>query len=127
MANKREGQNTVSPYLVVNGARKQIEFLENVFGGVETFCSARPDGAIMHAEVRIGDSKVMIGDANDNAKPRRATCYVYVNDVDAVYQRGLDAGAQSLSAPEDKPYGERNAGFEDAWGNYWWVGRPTQG
>ena len=124
MSKKREELRTVTPYLVVNGARKQIEFLERVFGAVETFCSANPDGAIMHAEVRIGDSIVMIGDANDNAKARRATCYLYVDDVDATYRRGIEAGAQSLSVPEDKPYGERNAGFEDAWGNYWWVGWP---
>src|SRR6185503_32402 len=124
MNKNREGLHTVTPYLVVNGAQKQIEFLERVFQATETLRSTSPEGAIMHAEVRIGDSTVMIGEANDNAKARRATCYLYVDDVDGSYRRGIEAGAKSLSEPEDKPYGERNAGFEDAWGNYWWVGCP---
>jgi PhnB protein len=124
MSPGREGLHTVNPYLVVNGAAGQIEFLERVFDAKEAFRHANPDGPIMHAEVRIGDSIVMIGDANQNAKARPATCYLYVDDVDAIYRRGIEAGARSLSEPEDKPYGERNAGFEDPWGNYWWVGRP---
>jgi uncharacterized glyoxalase superfamily protein PhnB len=124
MSKKREGLHTVTPYLVVNGAQKQIEFLERVFDAAEALRSTGPDGAIMHAEVRIGDSTIMIGEANENAKARRATCYLYVDDVDRSYRRGIEAGAKSLSQPEDKPYGERNAGFEDPWGNYWWVGCP---
>jgi PhnB protein len=121
---KPEGYTNVSLYLVVTEAAKQIDFLKQVFGAPEKCRHTSPDGEIQHAEVQIGDSTVMIGQAGGPWKPRQTTSYVYVDDVDSVYRRALQAGAKSINEPEDKPYGDRNAGFEDAWGNYWWIGTP---
>jgi PhnB protein len=83
---------------------------------------SRPDGTIAHAEVRIGDSAVMMGEPMGEQQPRPATLYLYVNDTDAVYQRALQAGATSLMEPADQFYGDRNAGVQDVFGNYWWIG-----
>jgi PhnB protein len=120
----REGYTNVSPYLVVSDAEKQIDFLKRVFNAPEKLRHADPQGRVIHAEVAIGDSTVMIGGANEQFKPRQNMCYVYLDDVDAVYRRALEAGAKPVAEPEDKPYGDRTAGFDDAWGNTWWIGTP---
>ena len=79
----------------------------------------------MHAELTVGDSLVMIGQANGQWKAVSAALYLWLPDVDALYARALDAGATSQSAPEDKPYGHRNAGVVDANGVTWWIGSPV--
>ncbi|MBO0729570.1 MAG: VOC family protein, partial [Acidimicrobiaceae bacterium] len=81
----------------------------------------KPDGSVGHAEVRIGDSVIMLSEATDRFPQGRSAAYVYVDDVDAVFQRALAAGAQSLSEPSDKFYGNREAGVSDAFGNIWWI------
>lgn len=121
---KREGYTNVSLYLVVADAEKQIDFLIRVFAAPEKARHVDSDGRIMHAEVTIGDSTVMIGQQTDQWKARYNTCYVYLDDVDSTYRLALEAGAKSIGEPEDKPYGDRTAGFEDPWGNYWWIGTP---
>ena len=80
----------------------------------------------MHAELTVGDSLVMIGQANGQWKALSAALYLWVPDVDALYARALDAGATSQSAPEDKPYGHRNAGVVDANGITWWIAAPVK-
>ena len=81
----------------------------------------RPDGTIMHAEVRIGDSLVMMGEPMGDGQPLFGSLYLYVHDVDAVYKRALQAGATSTSEPADQFYGDRSAGIKDPVGNQWWI------
>ena len=125
MANN-DSYRTVTPYLVVSDADAELRFLETAFGGAEVTCSRNPDNTVMHAEVTIGDSLIMLGQAGGQWTPRTAALYLWVKDVDATYARALDAGAQSESAPEDKPYGHRNAGVIDRNGVTWWIGAPVK-
>jgi PhnB protein len=107
---------------VVTGVPKLIDFLKQAFGAQEHGeRHSRPDGTVMHAEVLIGDSYLMLGEATDQYPPMPGCFYLYVPDVDAVYRRAMEAGATLISAPEDKPYGDRNAGVRDSSGNQWWI------
>jgi PhnB protein len=116
-----EGYQQVIPYLVVDGAEKVIEFLKQTFHAKEMLRMAGPDGKIGHTELRIGDCVVMLSDARDPWKPMPAMIMVYTEDVDAVYQRALQAGATSVSEPKDQFYGDRSAGVADPCGNQWWI------
>jgi PhnB protein len=116
-----EGLHTVTPYLRVEGAAKLIEFLKQTFGAGEEYRAYRPDGGIMHAQVRIGNSSVMLADATSESPPQQVTLYVFLEDTDATYRRALDAGGVSLREPADQFYGDRNAGVRDPWGNEWWI------
>jgi uncharacterized glyoxalase superfamily protein PhnB len=123
----RNGFHTVTPYLVAQDADGLIEFVKRVFDATELSRSIGSAGG-RHAEVRIGDSMVMIGGGTAtgawNGEPMPAMLYLYMPDVDAVYARALAAGAISLAAPADQPYGERSAGVQDPFGNQWYVGAP---
>ena len=92
---KPEGYTSVSPYLVVNGAADAIAFLQRVFGAVELRRFADGSGRLMHAEVRLDDTVVMLGDSAEGWPPQPCHVHVYVSDVDAVYRRALEAGAES--------------------------------
>ncbi len=116
-----EGYHTVTPYLVVNNVAELIEFLKRTFGAEERELLSTPDGGIMHAEVMIGDSVVMMGEPSDESEVIPALLYLYVDDCDAVYERALEAGATSLREPEDQFYGDRSAAVDDAFGNHWWL------
>ena len=113
--------HTVTPYLTVQGVPKLIDFVKRVFDATELERMSRPDGTIGHAEVRIGDSVVMMGEARGESTPMPGTLYVYVSDTDAVYKRALEAGAASLMEPADQFYGDRNAAVRDPVGNHWWI------
>lgn len=115
------GFHSVTPYLTVQGVPALIDFLKGAFGATEVHRHTLPDGSIMHAQVRIGDSPVMMGEAHGQWPPLPASLYVYVEDVDATYRRALEAGAQSLVAPHDEFYGDRMSGVKDPVGNYWWI------
>lgn len=118
-----EGYHTISPYLVVDGAEKIISFMKEAFGAqVVHEPTMRPDGKIMHAELRIGDSMIMIADSSERAKATSVTLYLYVPDADAVYQKALKAGATSLMEPADQFYGDRSGGVTDPAGNRWFIG-----
>ena len=80
-----------------------------------------PNGKVVHAEVKIGDSIVMMGEANNDFKPMPGKIHLYIDGVDAVYKRALDAGAISLREPTDQFYGDRMAGVKDKSGNEWWI------
>jgi uncharacterized glyoxalase superfamily protein PhnB len=80
-----------------------------------------PEGDVRHAEIQIGDSRVMLGEASDQWKPMPAMLYVYVEDTDAVYRRAIAAGGQSLREPTTEFYGDRSAGVQDPAGNLWWI------
>jgi len=111
----------VNPYIVVDGAERLIDFLVEVFGGVEQGRSLRPDGRIEHGDVRIGDSLVMLSEASEAYPARPCVHFVYVDDVDATYRAGLAAGATSILAPTDQSWGDRCCGFVDPFDNRWWV------
>jgi PhnB protein len=116
-----EGYRTVTPYLIVRDAGSLINFLKQVFDATETQRFQQPDGGIMHAEVRIGDSVVMMADANEANPPMPGMLQIYLEDTDAAYRRALAAGATSVREPEDQFYGDRTAGVRDAFGNQWWI------
>lgn len=119
---KPAGHNAVSPYLLVTDARAMLGFLQATFGAEELHRKARADGSVMHAEVRIDDSVVMLGERPDGREPVHCSTHVYVPDVDACHAAGIAAGAYSVSPPTDQPYGDRSAGLRDPQGHLWWIG-----
>jgi PhnB protein len=122
-----EGYHTLTPYLVADGAEKVISFMKDAFGAravIEPMM--RPDGKIMHAEFKIGDSVVMIADASERAKATSTMLHVYVPDVDAVYQKALKAGATSVMEPANMFYGDRSSGVRDPAGNQWHIGTHVE-
>lgn len=117
----REGFRTITPYLVVREALELIEFVKRAFAAEGQVLGTGSGGGI-HAEFRIGDSMVMIGGgAALEQTPMPTALHYYVPDVDAVYRRALDAGAQSLVEPSDRPYGDREAAIRDVAGNTWYI------
>jgi PhnB protein len=105
MADTKDTYRTVTPYLVVDDADRVLTFLKQAFGATVALCHRNADGTVAHAEIQIGDSLVMLGQAGGQWRARTASFYLWVDDVDETYRRALDAGATSESAPEDKPYG----------------------
>ena len=119
---KPNGYPTVSPYLIAAGAQRVIDFLKQTFGATELRRYAMPDGSIMHVEVSIGDSVVMLGDAGDGWPAVPSHLPVYVEDVDATYRRALESGGVSVQAPERKGEDpDRRGGVKDPAGNTWWI------
>jgi PhnB protein len=116
-----EGYHTVTPYLIVEGAQKLIDFLKQGFDAAERFSMPGPDGKIGHAEVQIGNSVVMLADASPRWKSTKTMLYLYVEDVDAVYKKAVAAGGKAVMEPANQFYGDRSAGVEDAFGNYWGI------
>jgi len=118
---KPAGYSTISPYLVVDGASRSIEFLTQVLGAQELRRFAAPDGKVRHAEVRLGDSVLMIGDCADGWPPVGAHVHVYVEDVDETYRRALAAGAESVQEPAQRGDEDKRGGVKDAGGTTWWI------
>jgi uncharacterized glyoxalase superfamily protein PhnB len=117
-----EGYHTVTPYLTVRNAPKVIEFLKQAFGGkLSHDAIKRPDGSIMHAQIIIGDSRVMIAEESETAKATVSSLYIYVPDVDRVYQQALKAGGSNVMEPMDMFYGDRSGGVRDPSGNSWFI------
>ena len=119
---KPDGYTSVSPYLIVDGASATIDFLRRVFGADEIRRFADPAGRVMHAEVRIDDTVVMIADGVDGWPPVPSHVHVYVRDVDATYRRALEAGATSVQEPVKKEDPDKRGGVKDAGGTTWWIG-----
>jgi PhnB protein len=116
-----DGYHAVTPYLVVEGVDRCLQFMSAAFGAQEKLRMPRADGSIGHAETRIGDSLVMLGEAGGDNPPMPATLHLYVEDCDATYRRALEAGGTSLREPTDQFYGDRMAGVRDPAGNCWWI------
>ena len=116
-----DGFHAVTPYLFTQDAARLIEFLEAAFNGELTARETRPDGAIMHATMRVGDSMLMLADAMSPFGPMPASIYLYVRDSDAVYNSALNAGGVSVFPVMALPSGERYGGVKDPCGNIWWV------
>lgn len=115
----RPDHQTITPYLTVKRAEQLVEFVKQAFGANEVFRTIGSAGGL-HAEVTIGDSKLMIGGYEAVAEIPTAL-HVYVPDADAAYQRALAAGATSVEEPVDQFYGDREAGVKDPTGNVWWI------
>ncbi len=116
-----EGLRSVTPYLHPRGAARMIDFLQRAFGAEETFRAQSPDGVIHHATVRLGDSTIEMGEAHGQAQPMPTTFFMYVDDVDGLYRRAVEAGAASQMEPADQPYGDRVAGVTDPFDNVWYI------
>jgi PhnB protein len=117
----REGFHTVTPYLIVNNAEAMIDFVKAAFNAVELFRSPGSAGGI-HAEVEIGNSRVMIGgSAKIPIEMTHSTLYLYVENVDELYSQAVKAGGIGIQEPTDQPYGDRNAHIKDPFGNSWYI------
>ena len=117
-----DGYHTVTPYLVVPDVAQLSAFLVRALGAKETYRKTQPDGTVNHAEIRIGNSMVMMGHASKQYPPMPAMLYLYVEDVDALYRQAVAAGGVSLREPTDQDYGDRSGGISDPFGNQWWIG-----
>ena len=117
------GYHTVTPYLVSTDVERLLGFCKQAFGAEERECLRGGDGRIVHAEARLGDSIVMMGQERqeEDSRAYEARLYVYVPDVDATFARALEAGATSVREPADQFYGDRSGGLRDPLGNEWWV------
>jgi PhnB protein len=116
-----KGYHSVTPYLTVADADQLMRFVKDAFGAQEVLAHRGPDGFIVHAEAKIGDSIVMMGRARGDMQPRASTLYLYVPDTDLVYHAAVNAGGKSLREPADQFYGDRTAAVEDPCGNQWYV------
>ena len=114
-----DGYHTVTPYLAVQEAATLIEFLKQGFEAEEICRILHPEGGIMHAEVKIGDSIIMVGEARGEFKPMPSSIYLYVENTDATYDRVLKAGGTSIMEPKDEFWGDRHASVKDPSGNHW--------
>lgn len=115
-----EGFGTVTSGFRAAGAKQLVEFLEKAFGAVHV------SGGMEHAEIRVGETMIELGEPHGQWGPTRGAFHVFVSDCDAVYAEALRAGATSIWPPEDKPYGERSGGVTDAWGNHWYIAEPIK-
>jgi len=115
------GYHTITPYISVPDAEKIMEFMKKAFNAVENYRMAGPGGKIAHAELTIGDSKLMIGTVRDGQPVALAHIYLYVEDVDKVYRQALDAGGISVSEPTNMFYGDRHGAVKDSAGNSWYI------
>lgn len=121
--------NSVTPYLVVKGATQAIEYYKQVFGATETVRMNGPDGTVGHAELKIGNSHIMLADENPSMGQGHASAasiggspvslYVYLPDVDKVVQRAAELGAKILKPVQDQFYGDRNGFIQDPFGHLW--------
>ncbi len=116
-----EGFRTLTPFLVVKGAEQIIDFLKNAFDAREHSIHRLPDGSIMHAEIQIGDSMLMMSEASDKFPAMPGLLHIYTEDTDGWYKKAIDAGGISLREPTDEFYGDRSCGIKDAAGNQWWI------
>ena len=123
-----EGYHSITPYLVCKGAAKAIEFYTRAFGAKEFVRMPGPEGRIMHAEVKIGDSVLMLADENPErgavapqtgTLARSASIMFYTDDVDATFKRALELGASSIQTPTDMFWGDRMGNLMDPFGHQW--------
>jgi PhnB protein len=129
-----EGYHTATPYLIVNGAARAIEFYKKAFGATELMRMPGPDGKIGHAEIRIGDSPIMLADESPQMGARSPQSFggspvsilLYVEDVDTIFNQAVNAGAKVQKPVADQFYGDRMGGVEDPFGHVWYVATHTE-
>ena len=119
---KPEGYPSISPYVMVQGGQRLIDFLAAAFGGIQLRRFDRSDGGVMHAEVRIDDSVIMLAEASEGWRAFPIWLHLYVPDVDATYRRAIQAGGMSVQEPQQKAGDpDRRGGVKDPAGNTWWI------
>ncbi|HEX6042530.1 VOC family protein [Longimicrobium sp.] len=118
---KPAGYTDAAPYLIVDGAARTIDFLVQVFGAERLRRFDDPEGGVRHAEVRVGDTVVMLADGGEGYPPQPAHVHVYVPDVDDAYRRALEAGGESVRPPERGDDPDRRGGVRDPGGTTWWI------
>jgi PhnB protein len=124
-----EGYHSVTPYLCVKGANQAIEFYKKAFGATEVTRLQQPDGSIAHAEIQIGDSRIMLTEDAPQMQFRSPDAlggspvllHLYVEDADATYARAVAAGAQPVRPVQDQFYGDRGGGVKDPFGHSWFL------
>ncbi|AJD47456.1 Glyoxalase/bleomycin resistance protein/dioxygenase [Isoalcanivorax pacificus W11-5] len=126
MAFKPDGYTSVAPYLVLQDAQGTIDFLVKVFAAERLRIVRRDDDTILHGEVRIDDTVIMLADGQKDWPAIHSHVHIYVRDVDDVYARAIAAGAESVQAPMQKKDPDRRGGFRDAGGTTWWVAQQTK-
>jgi PhnB protein len=114
-----DGYHTVTPFINVKGVAKVIDFLKAAFGAEEIMRMPGPNGVVMHAEVSIGNSRLMLGEPMQTNTPSSSYFYLYVNDADSMYKRAVKAGATSQIPPADQFWGDRMGTVTDPFGNTW--------
>ncbi len=120
---KPNGYNSVSPYFVVDGAKKLIDLLVRIFDAEELRKYDMPDGTIMHAEIKIDDSVLMFGNSSDKFPPNKLLTHIYVPNVDNVFQKAIDLGCEPLEKPKEREGDpDRRGSFKDFAGNVWSIG-----
>jgi PhnB protein len=121
-----EGYHSINSFLIVQGAEKLIQFLQQTFDGKLEESVEGPDGRIAHAELTVGDSIIMMADATPKYAATAVHLYVYLENVDLTFKRALEAGASLVQEPADQFYGDRTAGVKDPTGNYWWIAQHVE-
>ncbi len=124
-----DGYHTVTPYLIIKGAAAAIDFYKRAFGAIELFRMGGPEGKVGHAEIKIGDSPIMLADENPEMgalSPQTIggtpmSIMLYVEDVDAVFNQAIAAGAEQIRPVADQFYGDRTGGLKDPFGFQWWI------
>ncbi|MFN6944204.1 MAG: VOC family protein [Cytophagaceae bacterium] len=120
---KPTNYNSVSPYFIVNGAQKFIDLMVEVFGAKELRRYDMPDGTIMHTEIQIDDSVIMLGDSSDKFPPVQLVMHVYVPNVDEIFDKAVKAGCEVVEKPKEREGDpDRRATFKDFAGNIWSIG-----
>lgn len=117
----RAGFHTVTPYLLPAGADRLIQFVKDAFHAEEILRVPRPDGTVLHSQLRIGDSMIEMADPQPPFPAMPAAIHLYVPNADEVYARALHAGGTSLHPMTDQPYGDREGGVQDPLGNHWYI------
>ena len=124
------GYHTLTPYLMINGAAEALKFYKRAFGAMELYKMDTPGGKIGHAEIQIGDSRIMMADECGEESPFRAPqassgspvgLHLYVKDVDALFAQAVDAGAKVIKPVQDQFYGDRTGALQDPFGHVWFV------
>jgi len=115
-----ENYQAVMPYLIVKNAAQFISFMQTVFNATETYKAMRDEHTIMHAEIMIDGSTIMLADSTDVYGVRNAGMFIYVDDADETFKRAIDNGASVVNEMADQSYG-RSGGIKDPFGNTWWV------
>jgi PhnB protein len=116
-----EGYNNVIPFFVCTNTQSVIDFAEKTFGAKVDDISKGEDGTIYHATLHIRDSAIMMSEGSEKWPAMPAMVYIYVENVDETYKKGLAAGGESLREPTDEFYGDRSCGLKDSSGNQWWI------
>ncbi len=116
-----DGYQTITPYLTVTDASGLLDFIKKAFAAKEHYVMRGPGGTIAHADLVVGDSDIMLGQAGGEWAPMPAQLYLYVPDCDAMYRQALIAGAVSVQEPKTQFYGDRHGCVRDSCGNLWWM------